>query len=100
MSMTKAYWIAQVDVTDPAAYGVYRRVIEDILERHGARFLVRGGQQFVREGTMRARQVVIEFPDIQTARAVYDSAEYQSAIALRLPASHVDLCIVEGWAGD
>ncbi|MDO5603997.1 MAG: DUF1330 domain-containing protein [Paracoccus sp. (in: a-proteobacteria)] len=95
--MTKAYWIGHVSVDDPAAYEAYRRANATAFEKYGARFLVRGGAQQVVEGQARPRCVVIEFADLATARACYDSPEYQAAKALRDPVSDVDMVIVEGW---
>lgn len=97
--MTKAYWIAHVDIDDPQAYEAYRRANAAPFAAHGARFLVRGGAQEVVEGRARARSVVIEFPSIEAARACYRSADYQAAKALRDPVSAADVIIVEGWPG-
>lgn len=97
--MPKGYWIAHVDVTDPAAYERYRAANAEAFAKYGARFLVRGGVQEVMEGDLRARGVVLEFPSIEAARACYASPEYQAAKALRDPASDGDLAIIEGYDG-
>lgn len=97
--MTKAYWVAHVDVTDPQAYEAYRAANAEAFSKYGAKFLVRGGAFEQREGHVRARTVVIEFADLATARACYDSPEYQHAKSLREPCSTGDLIIIEGWAG-
>ncbi|MDO5613753.1 MAG: DUF1330 domain-containing protein [Paracoccus sp. (in: a-proteobacteria)] len=97
--MTKAYWVGLVTVDDPAAYDAYRQANAAAFEKYGARFLVRGGAAEVVEGNVRPRVVVIEFPDLQTARDCWHSPEYQAARALRLPVSDADLVIVEGWGG-
>lgn len=97
--MPKAYWIAHVDVHDPEAYEAYRTANAVAFAKYGARFLVRGAPVDLREGETRARTVVIEFADLATARACYESAEYQAALALRQPVSTADVIIVEGWQG-
>jgi uncharacterized protein (DUF1330 family) len=97
--MPKGYWIGHVTVSDPAAYEAYRQANAAAFAKYGARFLVRGGDQEVVEGGLRARSVVIEFPTLQAARDCYASPEYQAAKALRLPVSLADLCIVAGWEG-
>ena len=97
--MPKAYWIAHVTVTDPAAYDLYRAANAAPFARFGAKFLVRGGAQSVVEGSMRPRSVVLEFPSLQAAMDCYNSPDYQAALALRKDASAGDLCIIEGWAG-
>lgn len=95
--MPKAYWIAHVTVDDPAAYETYRQANAAAFAKYGARFLVRGGAQDIIEGAMRPRSVVIEFADLETARACYFSPEYQAALTLRQPCSAADLTIVEGY---
>lgn len=97
--MAKGYWVAHVDVRDPGAYEAYRQANAVAFGKYGARFLVRGGAQEVREGAAKRRTVVIEFESLAVARACYDSPEYQAAKALRDPVSSGDLVIVEGWDG-
>lgn len=95
--MPKAYWIANMDVSDPDAYEKYKSANAAPFSKYGARFVVRGGAQTVREGTARSRTVVIEFADLETAEACYNSAEYQAAKAIRDDVSQGDLVIVEGY---
>ena len=58
-----------------------------------------GGNYETPEGSVKARQVVIEFKDHETALACYRSPEYQAAKALRESASLCDLVIAEGYDG-
>ena len=95
--MQKAYWIAHITVTDPAAYDQYRAAIAAPFAQFGARFLVRAGGQTVVEGSMRPRTVVIEFPTLQAATDCYNSPDYCAAKTLREIASQGDICIIEGW---
>ncbi|MDC7786247.1 DUF1330 domain-containing protein [Rhodoplanes sp. TEM] len=97
--MAKAYWVARVDVADPEAYKAYVAANAAAFSKFGARFLVRAGRFEAPEGTARSRQVVIEFPDYETALACYRSPEYQAAKALRTATSIGDLVIVEGYDG-
>lgn len=97
--MPKAYWVAHVDVHDPEIYQEYRRLNAAPFAEFGARFIVRGGPQEVREGQARTRTVVIEFPSIEAARACFASPGYQAAMAVRNPVSTADLVIVEGYEG-
>ena len=97
--MAKGYWVGHVDVDDAEAYEAYKSANAAPFKTFGARFLVRGGQQVVREGTMRKRAVVLEFDSVEAATACYDSAEYQAAKALRDPISRADMIIVEGYDG-
>lgn len=97
--MPKGYWVAHVDVDDAQTYEKYKAANAAPFAEYGARFLVRGGPQEVREGTVRMRTVVIEFPSIEAAYACYNSDAYQDAIAIRAPVSTGDMVIVEGYEG-
>lgn len=97
--MPKAYWIAHVEVSDPETYEKYKAANAAPFAEYGARFVVRGGAQDVREGEAKSRTVVIEFPSLEAAKACYDSAAYKAAKAIRDPISQGDLVIVEGYDG-
>lgn len=97
--MPKAYWVARVDVDDVERYKAYIAANAEPLHAHGAKFLVRGGRFECPEGSSRSRNVVIEFPSFEQAKACYESAGYQAAVALRAPVSVIDLVIVEGYDG-
>ena len=92
-----AYVIATIEVTDPDLYAEYRAQVLPTIERHGGRFLVRGGASEILEGSWRpSRVVVLEFPDSATARRWYRSEEYAPLAELRQRASVGHLLLVEG----
>ena len=93
-----AYWIAHVEVTDAERYGEYARRATGAIESHGGRFLARAGAYKQLEGNDRARNVLVEFPDLASAEACYASAAYQEALSHPRGASVRDLVIVEGVA--
>ncbi|SLN10807.1 hypothetical protein ROA7450_00037 [Roseovarius albus] len=95
--MAKGYWIGHVDIEDVQAYEKYKEANAIPFAEYGARFLIRGGPQEVKEGQVRPRTVVIEFPSYQAALDCYDSASYQAAKAIRDPISTGDIMIVEGY---
>lgn len=97
--MTKGYWVARVDVTDPEKYKAYMAANALPFKNYGARFLVRAGRFENPEGASRGRNVVIEFPSYQAALDCYHSPEYQEAIKLRTPWSTIDMIIIEGYEG-
>ena len=97
--MAKGYWIARVDVYDAEAYKEYIALNAAAFARFGAKFLVRGAPAELKEGTARARNVVIEFPTYQAALDCFRSPEYQKALAVRRPASAADMIIIEGYDG-
>ncbi|MGE0715546.1 MAG: DUF1330 domain-containing protein [Alphaproteobacteria bacterium] len=96
----KGYVIASVAVQDPAVYETYRSQVLATIEKHGGRFVVRGGKYEQKEGAWTpGRMVVIEFPSVAAAHAWYDSPEYAPLIVLRGKAARTDvLLIVEGAA--
>ena len=91
------YIIAEIQVTDPAAYDGYRPLAAASIARFGGRFAVRGGKIDLLEGEPEPeRIVVIEFPDADTARRWYRSDEYQKALKIRQSASHGRVFLVDG----
>ena len=97
--MPKGYWIARIDVTDAEAYKLYISANAVVFAKFSARFIVRGGDAEAKEGMARARNVVIEFPSLEAARACYFSPEYAKALALRQNASIADVIIMGGYDG-
>ena len=45
-----AYWVARCHVTDPEKYAKYAELAGPAIEKHGGRFLARGGEQIEVEG--------------------------------------------------
>jgi uncharacterized protein (DUF1330 family) len=93
-----AYVIASVrEAHDQQALAEYRRRNTEAVAAHGGRFLARGGATEALEGDWDPlRVVVIEFDDMDTARAWYASDAYQAAIPIRRGASVTDILLVEG----
>jgi uncharacterized protein (DUF1330 family) len=97
--MPKGYWIARVDVHNDDGYKPYAAANPAIFKKFGGRFVVRAGKFEAPEGTPRSRNVVIEFPDYESALACYRSPEYQANIKVRQPHSLAELVIIEGYDG-
>jgi uncharacterized protein (DUF1330 family) len=95
--MPKGYWIGRVDVHNDEGYAPYIAANGAIFKKFNGRPIVRGGRFEAVEGTARTRNVVIEFPDFETAMACYRSPEYQANIKVRQPHSIADLIIIEGY---
>ncbi len=94
--MPKAYWIAHVTVTNPDQYQKYVEASRAAFVKFGAVMLARGGAHQHMEGEGRARNVVIEFASLQTAKECYASPEYQHAKSLRKDAGIADILLLEG----
>ena len=97
--MAKGYWIGRVDVHNDEGYKAYAAANPAIFKKFGGRYVVRGGRFEGVEGASRARNVVIEFADYETALACYRSPEYQENIKLRAPHSIAELIVIEGYDG-
>ena len=94
--MPKGYVISRVDIKNPEAYAEYVRLGTEAIRKFGGKPLVRGGKHEALEGAARARNVVLEFADYETALAYYRSADYQAARAKRIGAADMEIVVVEG----
>ena len=92
-----AYMLVDCSVTDPAKYEEYKRLAQTAIAQHGGRYLARGGETIVLEGSWQPNRVVIvEFPDLQRARAFYDSPGYRAAREARADAATMNMIAVAG----
>ncbi len=92
-----AYLVARIRVTDPEKYRDYMALSPAAIEKHGGRFLARGGKVVTLEGAPEERRVVIvAFPSLEAARTFYDSPEYREARAAREGAADAQFFVVEG----
>jgi uncharacterized protein (DUF1330 family) len=92
-----AYLIVETDITDPEQYEQYKAASPAAIAAGGGRFLVRGGEMAVLEGDWHpSRLVLVEFPDLEAAKAFYESEKYQAAIKLREGAANLNMVAVQG----
>jgi uncharacterized protein (DUF1330 family) len=92
-----AYIIVETDITDPEQYEQYKAASPGAIAAGGGRFIVRGGELAVLEGDWQpSRLVVLEFPDLEAAKAFYESDEYTAARKLRAGAAKLNMVAVEG----
>ncbi len=92
-----AYVIARVTVHDMDRYKDYAARSTEAVAAFGGRFLVRGGEKETLEGEATPeRMVVVEFDDMATARAWWQSEQYQQARAIRTPVSVGHFTLVDG----
>jgi uncharacterized protein (DUF1330 family) len=93
----KGYLIAEITVTDPDTFKQYAAASTTVMTQFGGKYLVRGGQTVVEEGSPPGdRFVVIEFESLAAARAFYDSAAYQAVVPMRMKSAHSRVFLVEG----
>ena len=92
-----AYVVVDVERTDLERAARYSELSGPSVERHGGRFLARGGALSVLEGDWRPeRIVVIEFASAQAAHEWYDSDDYRAACEVREGAGTWRMVIVDG----
>ena len=92
-----AYIIATIEVTDPEQFEVYRGQVPATIEKHGGRYLARGGEVSVVEGDQPERRtVVLEFDSLEKARGWYYSDDYAGPKELRIASTISNVMIVEG----
>jgi uncharacterized protein (DUF1330 family) len=92
-----AYLISRITVTDPQKYEEYKKAAPEAIRRYGGRYLVRGGEVEVLDGSHDGRRlVVLEFPSIEDVRKFWNSPEYAEAKKLREGAATMDAWAVPG----
>jgi uncharacterized protein (DUF1330 family) len=93
-----AYLIVDTAIENPEAYEAYKAAARPIAERFGGVYRARGGALEVIENDLwtPTRLVVIEFPDMASARAFLDSPEYAPVAALRRANARCTLALIEG----
>ena len=74
-----AYWIVRVNVLDAEKLQAYAPLAAATVEAYGGEYLARGGASETTEGIDYARNVIVRWPDMETAHKAYHSADYQHA---------------------
>jgi uncharacterized protein (DUF1330 family) len=94
-----AYVIVRVlEVRDTAWREEYGPKTAALVQKHGGKFLVRGGAKESLEGggKLPANIVVLEFPSMERAKAWYNDPAYAPLIKLRQSGCEAELVLVEG----
>ena len=92
-----AYVVVDVQRTDLERAARYSELAGPSVERHGGRYVARGGATDVLEGDWDPeRLVVIEFPSSDAARSWYESDDYRQARRVRDGAGTWNMVVVEG----
>lgn len=95
-----AYVVVDIAVHDPVTYETYKTLAPPSIAQYGGRYIARGGKTQVLEGDWSpTRLVILEFPDVDAARAWWESPEYAEAKAMRHRAAHSKMLILEGLPG-
>ena len=93
-----AYVISEVEVLDEPSFEQYRNLAKKSIDEYGGRYLVRAALPEAAEGNWspQGRLVVVEFPDMATARRWYASDSYAQALSFRDRALNRRLLFVDG----
>ena len=92
-----AYFVVELDMTNPDGMADYRAAVPATLTQYGGRFLTRGGAAELIEGGPEPKRVVIlEFADAAAFKRWYNSPEYQKILPGRLQNSSARAFVVEG----
>ena len=84
------------EVTDQSELDAYSQKVGSSFEGHDLKFLATYGALETLEGSSIQGAVILEFPDMEAARAWYGSAEYQAAAAHRFRGAKYRAFVVEG----
>ena len=93
-----AYLIVDTQIENPQAYEEYKALARPIAEKYGGVYRARGGDMEVLESDLwePTRMVIIEFPDMDAARAFASSQEYEPVKPIRLNNAKCTVAIVDG----
>lgn len=91
------YFVAQIDIHDPAEYAKYLAGFDEVFDKSGGKVVAVDERVSHLEGEWPfGRTVIIRFPDVAHARRWYDSPEYQALAEHRRNASRANIVLVEG----
>lgn len=93
-----AYCMVQITVHNSEEYAKYAALAGPAVQKYGGDFLARGGKCLTKEGPVQLRNVIIKFPDFDSAITFYESQEYSAALEFALAdgVSTRNYTIVEG----
>jgi uncharacterized protein (DUF1330 family) len=93
-----AYLIVDTQIENAEAYEEYKALARPIAEKYGGVYRARGGDMEILETDLwtPTRIVIIEFPDMDSARAFANSDEYAPVKPIRQNNAKCTLAIVEG----
>lgn len=92
-----AYVIVDINIRDHEKYELYKQLTPASIAEFGGKFVVRGGATVTMEGDwVPGRIVVAEFPNMETAKAWWNSEGYAEAKRIRQASADTRMIFVEG----
>ena len=91
------YAIVNTNLKNPEPYEEYKAKVGPAVAQFGGRYLVRGGDHSIIEGSWHpTRIVMLEFSTREDFDKFYHSPEYQAVIGIRHANADTDMVVVEG----
>jgi uncharacterized protein (DUF1330 family) len=92
------YMLIEIAVKDSEMYIRYIEKVLEIVERHGGRYLVRGGQVTPLSGNWNPERIVlIEFGNMEQLQRCFQSPEYLELAPLREQSTTSRSIVAEGY---
>lgn len=93
-----AFLIIDTKIDNPQAYETYKAQARPIAEKFGGDYRARGGELEIVESDLwqPTRLVIIEFPNMEKARAFVNSEEYKPVAAIRHANAKCTIAILDG----
>jgi len=97
--MAKAYWIAfYKSIKNQDKFAAYAKLAPAAIQAFGGKFIVRGAAAQAYEMGLKERVVMIEFENLDKAKAAHDSPAYQEALKALGDGVERDMRLVEALA--
>lgn len=95
-----AYIIVDITIHNAQNYEGYKKLTPASIAAYDGKFIVRGGEAQILEGTWQpGRVVILEFPTVEKAKQWWASEEYARAKAMRQASAETQMILVEGLEG-
>ena len=92
-----AYLIADVEITDESVYAQFRERMTPTLEAYSGKFIARGGEIDVIDGSWNPKRLaIVAFDSMEQARSWLASPEFKELDGIRTSSSNINLVLVEG----
>jgi uncharacterized protein (DUF1330 family) len=92
-----AYIIVEIEITDPVGFEEYKKQAAATVEQYGGKYIVRGGACEVLEGDWKPKRIVVlEFANMERAKAWFNCAEYAEPRKLRQRTAKTRMILLEG----
>lgn len=92
-----AYVIVEIEIVDPVGYEDYKSRASASVQKHGGKYIVRGGATEVLEGDWKPKRIVVlEFDSMQRAKDWLNCEEYREPRKMRHRTARTNMILVDG----